>query len=129
MRFWMLLMNISTSASGVAYSKHIVHIFSYYGGDDLRNHLEVCVIYETFGNHLNIISCLYFISQYTHLLCMGFSIQMLIGFLPWNSFRLKLILVMLAILLSLNLTNSCASSLVGRTRQLRCALFGIYHCR
>lgn len=26
---------------GVAYSKHIVHIFSYHGADDLRNHLEV----------------------------------------------------------------------------------------
>lgn len=29
------------SICGVAYSKHIVHIFSYYGGDDLRNHLEI----------------------------------------------------------------------------------------
>lgn len=28
---------------GVAYSKHIVHIYSYHGGDDLRNHLEVCL--------------------------------------------------------------------------------------
>lgn len=28
--------------TGVAYSKHIVHIYSYHGGDDLRNHLEVC---------------------------------------------------------------------------------------
>ncbi|XVF48064.1 hypothetical protein PTKIN_Ptkin03bG0160700 [Pterospermum kingtungense] len=26
---------------GVAYSKHIVHIYSYHGGDDLRNHLEI----------------------------------------------------------------------------------------
>ncbi|XP_059635124.1 topless-related protein 4-like isoform X1 [Cornus florida] len=26
---------------GVAYSKHIVHIYSYFGGDDLRNHLEI----------------------------------------------------------------------------------------
>ncbi|KAF2582964.1 hypothetical protein F2Q68_00003032 [Brassica cretica] len=26
---------------GVAYSKHIVHIYSYHGGNDLRNHLEV----------------------------------------------------------------------------------------
>ena len=25
----------------VAYSKHIVHIYSYHGGDDLRNHLEI----------------------------------------------------------------------------------------
>lgn len=29
--------------SGVAYSMHIIHLFSYHGGDDLRNHLEVCV--------------------------------------------------------------------------------------
>ncbi|KAF8034517.1 hypothetical protein BT93_C0745 [Corymbia citriodora subsp. variegata] len=26
---------------GVAYSKHMVHIYSYYGGDDIRNHLEL----------------------------------------------------------------------------------------
>ncbi|PON99819.1 Topless-related protein [Trema orientale] len=26
---------------GVAYSKHIVHIYSYQGGEDLRNHLEI----------------------------------------------------------------------------------------
>ncbi|PRQ46323.1 putative transcription factor WD40-like family [Rosa chinensis] len=26
---------------GVAYSKHLVHIYSYHGGDDLRNHLEI----------------------------------------------------------------------------------------
>ncbi|XP_034223310.1 topless-related protein 4-like isoform X3 [Prunus dulcis] len=26
---------------GVAYSKHIVHIYSYQGGDDIRNHLEI----------------------------------------------------------------------------------------
>ncbi|XWS27035.1 hypothetical protein CRYUN_Cryun26dG0081300 [Craigia yunnanensis] len=26
---------------GVAYSKHFVHIYSYHGGDDLRNHLEI----------------------------------------------------------------------------------------
>ncbi|CAN8269267.1 unnamed protein product [Cochlearia groenlandica] len=26
---------------GVAYSKHILHIYSYHGGDDLRNHLEI----------------------------------------------------------------------------------------
>lgn len=35
-----MLTQISTA--GVAYSKHIVHIYSYHGGDDLRNHLEVC---------------------------------------------------------------------------------------
>ncbi|KAK9947528.1 hypothetical protein M0R45_003148 [Rubus argutus] len=29
------------SLFGVAYSKHIVHIYSYHGGDDLRNHLEI----------------------------------------------------------------------------------------
>ncbi|CAN1786868.1 Topless-related protein 4 [Linum perenne] len=26
---------------GIAYSKHIVHIYSYHGGDDIRNHLEI----------------------------------------------------------------------------------------
>ncbi|KAM7475900.1 hypothetical protein LguiB_023143 [Lonicera macranthoides] len=26
---------------GVAYSKHIVHVYSYYGNDDLRKHLEI----------------------------------------------------------------------------------------
>lgn len=26
---------------GVAYSKHVVHIYSYHGGDDIRNHLEI----------------------------------------------------------------------------------------
>ncbi|XP_057967395.1 topless-related protein 4-like isoform X2 [Malania oleifera] len=26
---------------GIAYSKHIVHLYSYQGGDDLRNHLEI----------------------------------------------------------------------------------------
>ncbi|KAK3436809.1 hypothetical protein EUGRSUZ_C01404 [Eucalyptus grandis] len=26
---------------GVAYSKHMVHIYSYHGGDDIRNHLEL----------------------------------------------------------------------------------------
>ncbi|KAB1199378.1 Topless-related protein 4 [Morella rubra] len=26
---------------GVAYSKYIVHLYSYHGGDDLRNHLEI----------------------------------------------------------------------------------------
>ncbi|CAK7345436.1 unnamed protein product [Dovyalis caffra] len=26
---------------GVAYSKHIMHVYSYHGGDDIRNHLEI----------------------------------------------------------------------------------------
>lgn len=26
---------------GVAYSRHIVQIYSYHGGDDVRQHLEV----------------------------------------------------------------------------------------
>ncbi|KAH8481627.1 hypothetical protein H0E87_029201 [Populus deltoides] len=26
---------------GVAYSKHIMHVYSYHGGDDIRNHLEM----------------------------------------------------------------------------------------
>lgn len=30
--------------SGVAYSKHIVHVYSYRVGDDLRNHLEVFIL-------------------------------------------------------------------------------------
>ncbi|KAK6148980.1 hypothetical protein DH2020_016505 [Rehmannia glutinosa] len=29
------------SLFGVAYSKHIVHLYAYYGGDDLRNRLEI----------------------------------------------------------------------------------------
>ncbi|XP_011073420.1 topless-related protein 4 [Sesamum indicum] len=29
------------SIFGVAYSKHIVHLYAYYGSDDLRNHLEI----------------------------------------------------------------------------------------
>ncbi|XP_047313199.1 topless-related protein 4-like isoform X2 [Impatiens glandulifera] len=29
------------SLFGVAYSKHIVHVYSYHGGDDVRNHLEI----------------------------------------------------------------------------------------
>lgn len=29
------------SLFGVAYSKHIVHIYTYHGGDDLKNHLEI----------------------------------------------------------------------------------------
>nr|GME12063.1 topless-related protein 4-like isoform X2 [Ipomoea batatas] len=31
---------------GIAYSKHIVQIYSYHGGDDLRNHLEVKCMLE-----------------------------------------------------------------------------------
>ncbi|KAG5564409.1 hypothetical protein RHGRI_000558 [Rhododendron griersonianum] len=34
---------------GVAYSKHIVHIYSYHGGDDVRNHLEI----EAHGGSVN----------------------------------------------------------------------------
>ncbi|KAG6739989.1 hypothetical protein POTOM_057622 [Populus tomentosa] len=29
------------SLFGVAYSKHIMHVYSYHGGDDIRNHLEM----------------------------------------------------------------------------------------
>ncbi|CAI0542826.1 unnamed protein product [Linum tenue] len=29
------------SLFGIAYSKHIVHIYSYHGGDDIKNHLEI----------------------------------------------------------------------------------------
>lgn len=46
--FKYLLDNVKTisdlkKCSGVAYSKHIVHLYSYHGGDDLRNHLEVLI--------------------------------------------------------------------------------------
>ncbi|KAI3495960.1 hypothetical protein L1887_38308 [Cichorium endivia] len=34
---------------GVAYSKHIVQIYSYHGGDDIRNHLEI----EAHGGSVN----------------------------------------------------------------------------
>ncbi|KAJ9551023.1 hypothetical protein OSB04_015068 [Centaurea solstitialis] len=34
---------------GIAYSKHIVQIYSYHGGDDLRNHLEI----EAHGGSVN----------------------------------------------------------------------------
>ncbi|XP_071686114.1 topless-related protein 4-like isoform X2 [Rutidosis leptorrhynchoides] len=33
--------NADGTLFGVAYSKHIVQIYSYHGGDDLRNHLEI----------------------------------------------------------------------------------------
>lgn len=36
-------MEVLLANSGIAYSKHIVHIYSYHGGDDLRNHLEVSI--------------------------------------------------------------------------------------
>lgn len=41
---WMMFAPLSDL--GVAYSKHIVHVYSYYGNDDLRKHLEVCVIFN-----------------------------------------------------------------------------------
>lgn len=47
-------MAILTFISGVAYSKHIVHIYSYHGSDDLRNHLEV---FRFFENHSTSICC------------------------------------------------------------------------
>ncbi|XP_050103715.1 topless-related protein 4-like isoform X2 [Malus sylvestris] len=50
---------------GIAYSKHVVHIYSYHGGDDLRNHLEIDAhagnVSDLAFTHLNkklcIISC------------------------------------------------------------------------
>uniref|UniRef100_A0A0D3AD99 CTLH domain-containing protein n=1 Tax=Brassica oleracea var. oleracea TaxID=109376 RepID=A0A0D3AD99_BRAOL len=39
---------------GVAYSKHIVHIYSYHGGDDLRNHLEI----DAHAGNVNDLACL-----------------------------------------------------------------------
>lgn len=44
--FFSFVFPLPSSISGVAYSKHIVHIYSYHGGDDLRNHLEVCFSFE-----------------------------------------------------------------------------------
>ena len=37
--WWSFLLSIL----GVAYSKHIVQIYSYHGGNDLQNRLEVCL--------------------------------------------------------------------------------------
>ncbi|XP_028052176.1 protein TPR3-like [Camellia sinensis] len=36
---------------GVAYSKNIVHIYSYHGGNDVRNHLQVCATINQLGVH------------------------------------------------------------------------------
>jgi hypothetical protein len=33
--------NVIFCSKGVAYSRHIVQIYSYHGGDDIRQHLEV----------------------------------------------------------------------------------------
>lgn len=41
LRFYLICYLSMTVILGVAYSKHVVHIYSYYGGDDLRNHIEV----------------------------------------------------------------------------------------
>lgn len=32
--------------AGVAYSKHIVQLYSYHGGNDIRAHLEVGLLFE-----------------------------------------------------------------------------------
>lgn len=33
--------NVMFCLKGVAYSRHMVQIYSYHGGDDIRQHLEV----------------------------------------------------------------------------------------
>lgn len=40
------------NTSGVAYSKHIVHLYAYHGGDDLQDKLEVCPWFESINNHI-----------------------------------------------------------------------------
>ncbi|CAI9288819.1 unnamed protein product [Lactuca saligna] len=43
------ILTLEASHTGVAYSRNIVQIYSYHGGDDLRNHLEI----EAHGGNLN----------------------------------------------------------------------------
>lgn len=37
-----LVFDESNFVLGVAYSKHVVHVYAYNGSSDLREHLEVC---------------------------------------------------------------------------------------
>lgn len=43
MYFFLVIYVCSNFGLGVAYSKHIVHIYFYQGGNDFKNHLEVCL--------------------------------------------------------------------------------------
>lgn len=126
-----LITMLRVLTSGVAYSKHIVHLYSYHNGDDLRNHLEVCVIHQYFGSCFEIF-CNYFVVYFQ---CEGHLFLFYVEWIPyrfrilnrilwWNSawlFRLRLMLVVLMILLSLIQTNF-ALSLVARTGSLRFVL-------
>ena len=53
------LMNFPAFHSGVAFLRHIVQIFSYHGGNDLRNHLEVCL-------YMCVCVCLYTHIDFSH---------------------------------------------------------------
>lgn len=44
----LLDMLLFPSISGVAYSKHIVHLYSYHGSDDVKNYREVCVAIKSY---------------------------------------------------------------------------------
>ena len=46
--YWLWSSSSFFNNAGVAYSKHIVHIYSYHAPNDLRNHLEVCVLSSFF---------------------------------------------------------------------------------
>ncbi|GMP39598.1 hypothetical protein CsSME_00010367 [Camellia sinensis var. sinensis] len=83
---------------GVAYSKNIVHIYSYHGGNDVRNHLEC--------------------SELTLNLC---TISFFVNTFFWLSI-LMLILVVLTILHSLTQTNNFLLSHAGRIGSLRCGM-------
>ena len=95
---WSFLLSIS----GVAYSKHIVQIYSYHCGNDLRNHLEVCLyiymdalthkcvfIYIHSYIHTCVCVCSYLVfSDYWNIILTGpFSpLLLIIVYLPWFSF-------------------------------------------
>lgn len=42
MFFKVIITSLMYLITGVAYSKHIVQLYSYSGGDDIRQQLEVC---------------------------------------------------------------------------------------
>lgn len=42
-----LVWDLYLITSGVAYSKHIIHLYAYHGGDNLQDKLEVCPCSET----------------------------------------------------------------------------------
>lgn len=55
---WIFICAFSTA--GVAYSRHIVQLYSYHGGEDMRQHLEVLYrllhFYDRFFHYLYITS-------------------------------------------------------------------------